>query len=438
MMRGVDRDRVSRLSTQVLTASILLIALVLPFRKGTKTVWVAALILGAVVALIVLTRDHVRLRKLGGTLGCAGSILLATFLSCCFSLAPGYSFQEFLDNLLGYVAGFFAVVVWAQSEKRRLQLLSCISIGAACGALYTIGGYVSGSLVIETMGPEGKIYMRAVGALGSYTKTSEFFAMSIPVSAALWVRALETGKRNELALHTAALLLSLGAIGLTYARGPWIASVFGIAIIAALHRFSLKTFALIGAIVLISLAIPETQGRLATLWTDFGNADLFFSGRPELWGIAIDAFRDHPWLGIGYGTNIFMEPAAQELYPLDRPNFLMNAHQAYLQIASESGIVGAASFAVFFVYCLWGAWSRRLFPMKRIDPGAERNDAAIASAGAIGSILLIGMVDSFMRSRIGMLFWIMLAVYCACLAYAPIAGSKRKRDADRLEGAGAD
>ena len=214
MMSGVHSDKVSRLATQVLTASILLIALILPFRKGTKTVWVAALILGAVSALIVLARDRARLRQLSGSLGCAGAILLATFLSCCFSLSPGYSFQEFLDNLLGYVAGFFAVLVWAQSEKRRLQLLSCISIGAACGALYTIAAYVSGSLVVETIGPEGKIYVRAVGALGSYTKTSEFFAMSIPVSAALWVRALDMSKRGELALHTTALLLSLGAIGL--------------------------------------------------------------------------------------------------------------------------------------------------------------------------------------------------------------------------------
>ena len=37
-----------------------------------------------------------------------------------------------------------------------------------------------------------------------------------------------------------------------------------------------------------------------------------------------------------------------------------------------------------------------------------------------------------------MLFWIMLAVYCACLAYAPISRSNRKRDADAPEGAGAD
>jgi O-antigen ligase len=99
-----------------------------------------------------------------------------------------------------------------------------------------------------------------------------------------------------------------------------------------------------------------------------------------VWGEAYLAWRQHPWFGVGatnfssmmgdYGT---LETA--------------HAHNTYLQILSETGIIGFALFYAPLGYLLWRAWKHRNSPL------------ALAGGCALIFWLIHGFVDVVMAAN---------------------------------------
>lgn len=75
----------------------------------------------------------------------------------------------------------------------------------------------------------------------------------------------------------------------------------------------------------------------------FGNKGL--NGRPELWNLAIKHFKEHLFLGTGYGTQriFIMAETTQTVY---------NYHNYFLQI-STCGIVGIIAFIIYLLNVGW-------------------------------------------------------------------------------------
>ena len=71
------------------------------------------------------------------------------------------------------------------------------------------------------------------------------------------------------------------------------------------------------------------------------------------WQSALDMWTDHPWLGVGIGN---YEPVyaryALPLWPLP----LGHAHNYYLNIAAEAGVLGLLSYLFLWSVALVGAW----------------------------------------------------------------------------------
>ncbi len=83
--------------------------------------------------------------------------------------------------------------------------------------------------------------------------------------------------------------------------------------------------------------------------------DLTFSGRTDLWPLVIDKIEQQPWLGYGFGAfwNGFDGPSK---YVWDALFFAApNAHNGYLDILLELGIVGLTIYALQFFVCLVNA-----------------------------------------------------------------------------------
>jgi O-antigen ligase len=68
------------------------------------------------------------------------------------------------------------------------------------------------------------------------------------------------------------------------------------------------------------------------------------------WMAAADMFTDHPWLGVGIGNY----PVAYPQYAIGRwRDPLGHAHNYYLNIAAEAGLLGLSTFLVLFAACFW-------------------------------------------------------------------------------------
>jgi len=105
---------------------------------------------------------------------------------------------------------------------------------------------------------------------------------------------------------------------------------------------------------LVRIAGAAALLLLATAWAGFGTigdrfrdrADASMAGRLLAWQSAAHIIRDYPIAGVG--ANAF--PAAMVTYQIaDRDSFWEEAHNDYLQIVSEIGLVGAVLVAAAIV-----------------------------------------------------------------------------------------
>ena len=85
--------------------------------------------------------------------------------------------------------------------------------------------------------------------------------------------------------------------------------------------------------------------------------DIVYTERVRNWVVPFAMIRDYPVFGIGVGAFYrssvkYAQTAPPDLYF----KYPENAHNYYLQIAAETGVVGLAIFLAFLVHLLWENW----------------------------------------------------------------------------------
>jgi putative inorganic carbon (HCO3(-)) transporter len=158
------------------------------------------------------------------------------------------------------------------------------------------------------------------------------------------------------------------AVGLLVlqARGAWFALPGGFAIGAAFYRRWLLP--LVPLLLLAALALNQSLGggdRLSDIV--YGKVGTRTSGtlmeRQAMWAQAVELLRGHPLTGIGLGAYPFVAPYAPP-YSLDAPALVQpHAHNVFLQVALDTGLLGLAGFCGVWglaALAAWRAWSRRV------------------------------------------------------------------------------
>lgn len=168
-----------------------------------------------------------------------------------------------------------------------------------------------------------------------------------------WVLWLSSPAASRLILAAVAMCVLVGAAVLTLSRSG-IASllvavlVVGLAIIRARSRRT--RFAALGACFAVVVTALGWAGLNATLqrFADLEGTDL--SGRVTVWRDTLAIVRDFPL--VGSGLNTFATAVVSYETP-DQPVLFTEAHNEYLQLASEGGLLvslpAAAALAIFVV-----------------------------------------------------------------------------------------
>ncbi|HEV2859852.1 MAG TPA: O-antigen ligase family protein [Pyrinomonadaceae bacterium] len=125
-------------------------------------------------------------------------------------------------------------------------------------------------------------------------------------------------------------------------------------------------------------------------------ADPSARARLLYWAAAFEMLRAHPVNGVGGGGYDSAFAEARAAYAVREPEspllgvnerYLMaGAHNEYLQIASELGLVGVGLFAVFCVALVWGAWRALRAGRGPLVPGAVASLAVFAVCSGASSI----------------------------------------------------
>lgn len=146
--------------------------------------------------------------------------------------------------------------------------------------------------------------------------------------------------------------------------------------------------------VFASLYWPLVQSRL-----HIADHDLALTERMAYNRLAGAVVANHPWLGVGLGQFVWKMLGGAAVYPA---YFYQPVHNIYLLIASELGLLGALSFALFIFYSSRGY----------ILATSLRAVWQLSFFVLFISILIMGLFDHFLWTiqQGQLIFWMILAI----------------------------
>lgn len=289
--------------------------------------------------------------------------------------APREAAIELL-KLTGYVLAYQAWTGLAGEQGRWRWLLASLLLSSTLMAWYAIIQHAHGSNLVLAVERPAQYEMRASGAFICPNHFANVLAMLIPVAAALLVMPAAGAPLRLLAIYS--ILVVLPPLYWSGSRSAWIGLGAGITVTVALlgMRRSARCALLMLVVtplllILAGVAVwmfsPMVQERVADALK--GNV------RINLWRDTWSMFLDHIWLGVGPGQYRWAYPEYWHFLKMYiDPEY---AHNDYLQLLAEFGVVGAA----LLLGALGGAL---IFLVRMIRFGdAERGDFLIA--GFVGA-----------------------------------------------------
>ena len=192
----------------------------------------------------------------------------------------------------------------------------------------------------------GKDYFRAISLFPDPHTFSLYLGILIPFAFGFF---FYSSRKNKPLFFLQVTVMFL-ALLFTFSRGAYVGFLasFIFMTIFYLRYFKLKInkkiiiSATLVFLIFISVFINSVfSQRLAS---SFSLSDISNAGRIQIWETSFDVFFENPVLGAGLGSlPVFFDPKASVKSPI-------NAHNTYLDILSELGLVGIFLFFAFLFY----------------------------------------------------------------------------------------
>lgn len=383
---------IPRVTQAIQVASLYLLLLFLPFSKAVVEITSTSLILAWLVERCDPRTRAQSLwwspayRPMAWTLA---AFLWVCALSILGSRHPELGLRALFSKWLQYVLLF---VVAADLSRRPAVVRQSLAV-IACSALF---------VVIEALTQERYHYgwfrgyrldffNRMTGPYENPIDLATYLMVIIPALLAFLIRHRRFLVRLALGVLLVALTLCLGR---TQAMGAWIGLAGGVLIVCLRSPALRRT----GLVVMIAtlMAGGWFLHRAGDLRSTFSVLEIGKRDRWAMWQAAVGMIRDRPVLG--HGLNTFMANYLD--YWVGGQQQPRYAHNCYLQVAAEIGLVGAG----LFIACLWQLF-QRLFALTRTS---QRHAAILVSgftAGLLAFVIQAGVDTNFYSLRQAVLFW---------------------------------
>ena len=319
----------------------------------------------------------------------------ATALSL-LGLAGNLSDQ--LVGLLKAAGGFLIFFIATQSLRERTDLWVVVLAVLATGFIQALG--LTYAVVTGVQSVSEQTRNTANGTVGDPNLFAGYLVLVIPLVAALGVSLRSRWAPVPTGLVVLVLTVALVA---TLSRSGWIGLAVGLAALAVLLRD--RRWQIIGmsgailAILLIGGLSGPIAARLGPTTPD-GPLDMLVS-RWAVWTTAVNIWIDHPIFGVGVANFVNFYPDYS-----GRTDGLMHAHNIFLNMAAERGILGLTAFVLVLVMLF-----RAL--MRAVKYAGSRTEQALV-VGVIATFL--GYLAhslfevSYYDYKILLLFWLMVGI----------------------------
>jgi O-antigen ligase len=221
----------------------------------------------------------------------------------------------------------------------------------------------------------------------------------------------------SLAIRLGLLAATLAALYFTKSKGGWLAFLLAAAVFAVwafgalLWQRRLQVVVVCAGLIIV-WATAQATGHLPALGDYFGSTSV----RYGYWRAGVSIFAEHPLVGVGLDN--FADFYASKKLPEDQE--ARRAHNDYIQLAAETGLIGIVTYGAFLVL-FW----RRVTRMGAEPVLAEPEPSALnatATAGVLGlSAVVLGLealCSGGLRGSTGFWSWQWLCtIWLAWMAY---------------------
>ena len=343
-----------------------------------------------------------------------GFAVLVYFIICGFSIFissnPEISLNAFIGKVAQNILFFFVVAETLNTERRVKNLLYILFFSASVVGVDGIYQHFTHKDFIRHRPyydiPRIHASFANSNGLACYLQIVSFFVL---VSLFIKLRF----KLFKI-LFAALFVLLVICLVLTSSRGGLYAFISGILFMGIWIRAIMISFLALGIIIVSLSYFSWFKQRPDGFFAFLGGGD---TDRRQMWYAARMMFKSSPWVGVGLGTFMFnFRKFTDGVYPQGVPY----AHNCYLQIADETGIIGLAVFLSILVLFFWSG-------IKRINSGQKTFFwyILLASLAAVFGYCVQMAVDVIFYSLdLGILFWLLLGLGVAAMERVKLEGVK--------------
>jgi nucleoside-diphosphate-sugar epimerase/O-antigen ligase len=331
----------------------------------TRVLWVTILISAA---SIVLRRIGSTLRLLREVNGFFLFLIGLAIASLAWSIDPELQFPRIV-RLLTIFSAVLAGTVAAWHQRRFQQVIRPAVIL-----------FLFGSIAFGVLRPDLAIHQETTPEMlnawhGLTVQKNQLGALA----SIGWILALHAGLSGDAKPLNAAIGWTVAATCLILSRsqtalvGAVITTLFLLLMMrppGSMRRIlpylivAMTALTLLYAIAILNI-VPGLDYLLAPIMMVTGK-EMTFSGRAEIWNLVIDHIRLRPWLGSGYGAFWTGKVPGSESFEIAnalRGFYPSSAHNGYLDILNDLGIVGLVGLAGYLI--VYVRQSLRLYAIDR-------------------------------------------------------------------------
>jgi len=424
--------------------ALLPLAVLLPITSAIRigAASMTDLLLAATVALWFV--DGARRR----TLRLAGSPVIAMvwlYVAVVIAATPGAAnFGEAAREVIKWIELLVLLLVGRTllGPRQAPWLAAALILGA------TLQAFLGLYQFIFAIGPEyftvlGR-FMRAYGSFGQPNPFGGYLGLTLPVALSLAIWAWAAGLRlareridqrsfwtawGWAGYYTAASAMIAAGVLVSWSRGAWLGAVAGLLCVVVLRSRTAALASGVAALLLLAALllgafnpaiVPAPMAeRLQDIPAYFGLTDILsqpvtdenFSVLERLahWVAAQRMWEQSPWLGVGPGNYAHIYP--QVRLP-QWEEALGHAHNIYLNVAAESGLLGLAAYlGLIGVTAIW-LWKQvRQAALSNKESGRWRAAVLVGILGMLVHLSIHNVVDNLfvqgMVLQVGL--WLTLA-----------------------------
>lgn len=310
--------------------------------------------------------------RLPGLLIAGVVLLLVHATSAYFSIRPDESFDRVIEWAL---EGVLLMALIVNVFRTRADAIAAVNAVVAAGAVMggivllqqlsgaTDGNFLGfGQLDAALVNDDGSLQRRLAGPIGETNRFAQVMAVLIPLAAALAITSRGAARLGYWVMTA----LIIGGMALAFSRGVIVALVIAVpfALLFNLLRLRHVVAGALGGLLLL-LLLPHYAERVISIGEvavqtlglsphGLRNADGAARGRLTEMKSTAMVFAEHPLIGAGPGmAQVLYADYAPVVGGKVRPGE-REAHNLYLQLAAETGIVDLVVFTTIIGFAFSG------------------------------------------------------------------------------------